>query len=160
MFTVCKKWIRWGKLSSMQFHRWHFKAVKWCKRGPRKMICSKILLLSSHIAPPTSPWPVILPRTILICAWIYEQQHIKKKKPRRSLTGFTVIFDGGGYACGCANLWAIRWFTLLLRSVTCLGCGILSPFRMCQLKQFLQRTFPCAFRAALFHPTISTEIFI
>lgn len=164
MFTICKKGIRWGKLSIMQFHRWHFKAVRWCRIEPRKTICSQILLLSTHllIAPLTSPWPMILPRTILVCAWIFGQQYIKTKtnNPRHSLTGLTVILDGGEDAHGCANLWAIRWFTLLLRSVTCPGCGILSPFKMCQLKQFLQHTFLCAFRAALFHPTISTEIFI
>lgn len=50
------------------------------------------------------------------------------------------VLEVGEAVHGCAKLWAIRQFILLSRSVTCPGCGILAPFKMCQLKQSLQNT--------------------
>lgn len=105
------------------------------------MVCRQVLFLSTNsFSPPHSLdlWSCTSSKTNLISAWLYRHQYTKN--PKALPNWCCTVLEVGEAVRGCAKLWAIRQFILLSRSVTCPGCGILAPFKTCQLKQSLQNT--------------------
>lgn len=130
-----------GRLLVTQNYIKYFNTWRWCKRWTGKTACREVFFSSLFHLVPHIPLACDLAQAPKQTWSVHGYKDSSTLNSPKALPNWCcTVLEVGEAVRGCAKLWAIRHFILLSRSVTCPGCSILAPFKMCQLKQSLQNT--------------------